>query len=71
MLWDQAGVRRRARRGAGAGGRHAEPGVLLTMRTPDLPSHSGQIAFPAADRSDRRPAGRRLREAEEIGLDAE
>ena len=25
---------------------HAEPSVLLTMRTSDLPSHAGQIAFP-------------------------
>ena len=25
---------------------HPEPGVLLTMRTSDLPNHGGQIAFP-------------------------
>ena len=46
-LWDQAGVQ--ATRAAAVlvpVVDHAEPGVLLTMRTSDLPSHAGQIAFP-------------------------
>src|SRR5205823_10227878 len=50
---------------------HAEPGVLLTMRTSDLPSHAGQIAFPGGkiDRTDTSPLAAALREAdEEIGL---
>ena len=36
---------------------HPEPGVLLTMRTSDLPSHAGQIAFPGGkiDRTDASP----------------
>ena len=39
--------------------RGPEPAVLLTLRTPELRSHSGQIAFPGGThRSDRRePAG--------------
>ena len=52
---------------------HAEPGVLLTMRTSDLPSHAGQIAFPGGkiDPTDASPLAAALREAdEEIGLDA-
>ena len=51
---------------------HPEPGVLLTMRTSDLPSHAGQIAFPGGkiDRTDASPLAAALREAdEEIGLD--
>jgi 8-oxo-dGTP pyrophosphatase MutT (NUDIX family) len=50
-----------------------EPGVLLTLRTPDLKSHSGQIAFPGGkiDPTDESPSAAALREAqEEIGLDA-
>jgi 8-oxo-dGTP pyrophosphatase MutT (NUDIX family) len=50
----------------------AEPTVLLTLRTPDLKSHSGQIAFPGGkiDPSDASPLDAALREAEEeIGLD--
>jgi 8-oxo-dGTP pyrophosphatase MutT (NUDIX family) len=49
-----------------------EPTVLLTLRTPDLKSHSGQIAFPGGkiDPSDASPLDAALREAEEeIGLD--
>ena len=50
-----------------------EPMALLTLRTPDLPSHSGQIAFPGGkiEASDATPLAAALREAdEEIGLDA-
>ena len=46
-VWDEAGVK--ATRGAAVlvpVVDHPEPGVLLTMRTSDLPSHAGQIAFP-------------------------
>jgi 8-oxo-dGTP pyrophosphatase MutT (NUDIX family) len=52
---------------------HAEPGVLLTMRTSDLPSHGGQIAFPGGkiDPGDATPLAAAMREAdEEIGLSA-
>ena len=50
----------------------AEPAVLLTLRTPDLRSHSGQIAFPGGkiDPGDVSPLDAALREAEEeIGLE--
>ncbi len=72
-LWDQAGVQ--ATRAAAVlvpVVDHAEPGVLLTMRTSDLPSHAGQIAFPGGkiDPTDASPLAAALREAdEEIGLD--
>ena len=49
-----------------------EPSVLLTQRTSDLRSHSGQIAFPGGkiDPDDESPLAAALREAEEeIGLD--
>ena len=49
-----------------------EPAVLLTLRTPDLKSHSGQIAFPGGkiDPHDASPLDAALREAEEeIGLE--
>ena len=52
---------------------HSEPGVLLTMRTSDLPNHAGQIAFPGCkmDPHDATPLAAALREAdEEIGLGA-
>ena len=48
-----------------------EPAVLLTLRTADLKSHSGQIAFPGGkiDAADASPLDAALREAEEeIGL---
>ncbi len=46
--------------------------VLLTMRTPHLTTHAGQIAFPGGkiDPTDASPTAAALREAEEeIGLD--
>ncbi|MPZ56304.1 MAG: NUDIX domain-containing protein [Rhizobiales bacterium] len=49
-----------------------EPTVLLTLRTPDLPSHAGQIAFPGGkiDAHDETPLAAAIREGgEEIGLD--
>jgi 8-oxo-dGTP pyrophosphatase MutT (NUDIX family) len=51
----------------------SEPMVLLTQRTPELKSHSGQVAFPGGriDPGDESPLAAALREAnEEIGLDA-
>lgn len=51
-----------------------EPTVLLTLRTPELKSHSGQVAFPGGriDATDASPLAAAVREAqEEIGLDAE
>jgi 8-oxo-dGTP pyrophosphatase MutT (NUDIX family) len=73
-VWDEAGVK--ATRGAAVlvpVVDHAEPGVLLTMRTSDLPNHAGQIAFPGGkiDPGDASPLAAALREAdEEIGLPA-
>src|SRR5882757_7009961 len=49
-----------------------QPAVLLTLRTADLASHAGQIAFPGGkiEPSDVSPVAAALREAEEeIGLD--
>jgi 8-oxo-dGTP pyrophosphatase MutT (NUDIX family) len=50
----------------------AEPQVLLTQRTPELKSHSGQIAFPGGRiEPGEGPLAAALREAhEEVGLDA-
>ena len=48
-----------------------EPSVLLTVRTSDLPSHAGQIAFPGGkiDPHDATPLAAAIREGEEeIGL---
>ena len=50
-----------------------DPGVILTVRTSELPSHAGQIAFPGGkiDNADAGPLAAALREAqEEIGLPA-
>lgn len=46
---------------------HAEPTVILTRRTDELPSHPGQVAFPGGkvDPGDDGPIGAALREAEE------
>jgi 8-oxo-dGTP pyrophosphatase MutT (NUDIX family) len=51
---------------------HPEPTVLLTLRSPDLPDHAGQISFPGGkvDAVDANPRDTALREAaEEVGLD--
>ncbi|MCL4765736.1 MAG: CoA pyrophosphatase [Hyphomicrobiaceae bacterium] len=51
----------------------AELTVLLTVRTDQLPTHAGQIAFPGGkvEKVDAGPVATALREAqEEIGLDA-
>src|SRR5947209_20623158 len=72
LAWEQAGVT--ATRPAAVlvpVVDHAEPGVLLTMRTSDLPSHGGQVAFPGGkiDAADASPLAAALREAhEEVGL---
>ena len=74
VLWAKAGVK--ATRPAAVlipVVERPEPTVLLTQRTPDLKSHSGQIAFPGGkiDPEDESPQAAALREArEEIGLDA-
>jgi 8-oxo-dGTP pyrophosphatase MutT (NUDIX family) len=51
---------------------HPEPTVLLTLRSPDLLDHAGQISFPGGkiDTTDASPRETALREAfEEVGLD--
>ena len=74
VMWEKAGVK--ATRPAAVlipVVDHPEPSVLLTMRTSDLPSHPGQIAFPGGkmDPTDATPLAAAVREAdEEIGLDA-
>jgi 8-oxo-dGTP pyrophosphatase MutT (NUDIX family) len=72
-LWERAGVK--ATRPAAVlvpVVARPEPTVLLTLRTPDLPSHAGQIAFPGGkiDPHDETPLAAAIREGEEeIGLD--
>jgi 8-oxo-dGTP pyrophosphatase MutT (NUDIX family) len=74
LLWEKAGVK--ATKPAAVlvpVVARPEPAVLLTLRTPELKSHSGQIAFPGGkiDPTDESPLAAALREAEEeIGLDA-
>ena len=73
LVWDEAGVK--ATRPAAVlvpVVDHPEPSVLLTLRTSDLPSHGGQVAFPGGkiDAGDASPLAAALREAhEEIGLE--
>ena len=73
LMWDEAGVK--ATRPAAVlvpVVDHPEPSVLLTLRTSDLPSHGGQVAFPGGkiDAADASPLAAALREAhEEIGLE--
>jgi 8-oxo-dGTP pyrophosphatase MutT (NUDIX family) len=75
VLWEKAGVT--ATRPAAVlvpVVARAEPMVLLTQRTSELPSHAGQIAFPGGkiDPTDESPLAAALREAdEEIGLHAQ
>jgi 8-oxo-dGTP pyrophosphatase MutT (NUDIX family) len=72
-LWERAGVQ--ATRPAAVlvpVVARPEPTVLLTVRTPDLPSHAGQISFPGGkiDPHDETPLAAAIREGEEeIGLD--
>jgi len=57
VIWEKAGVK--ATRPAAVlvpVVARPEPAVLLTLRTPDLKSHSGQIAFPGGSID---PIGRR------------
>ena len=75
IMWEKAGVK--ATRPAAVlvpVVARSEPVVLLTQRTPDLRSHSGQVAFPGGkiDPGDTSPEAAALREAaEEIGLDGQ
>ncbi len=72
VLWERAGVR--ATKPAAVLVPiidRSEPTVLLTLRTAELASHAGQVAFPGGkiDPGDESPVAAALREAsEEIGL---
>jgi 8-oxo-dGTP pyrophosphatase MutT (NUDIX family) len=72
VLWDRAGVA--ATKPASVLVpviERSEPTVLLTLRTAELASHAGQIAFPGGriDSGDESPVAAALREAkEEVGL---
>ena len=74
-LWERAGVS--ATRPAAVlipVVERAEPMILLTQRTAELPSHPGQIAFPGGkiDQADISPLAAAMRETEEeIGLDCQ
>ena len=74
-VWEEAGVKATRPAAVLVGVvDHPEPSVLLTLRTSDLPSHAGQVAFPGGkiDAADASPLAAALREAqEEIGLGAE
>jgi 8-oxo-dGTP pyrophosphatase MutT (NUDIX family) len=72
LLWEQEGIATRPAAVLVPIVDHAEPAVLLTLRTLHLASHAGQIAFPGGkiDATDPSPVAAALREAEEeIGLD--
>jgi 8-oxo-dGTP pyrophosphatase MutT (NUDIX family) len=73
--WDEAGVKATRAAAVLVGVvDHPEPSVLLTVRTSDLPSHAGQVAFPGGkiDAADASPVAAALREAhEEVGLSPE
>jgi 8-oxo-dGTP pyrophosphatase MutT (NUDIX family) len=74
VMWEKAGVAatRPAAVLVGVVDR-PEPSVLLTLRTGELASHPGQIAFPGGkiEPQDASPLAAAVREAhEEIGLDA-
>jgi 8-oxo-dGTP pyrophosphatase MutT (NUDIX family) len=72
-LWERAGVKATRPAAVLVGVvERPQPTVLLTLRTADLESHAGQIAFPGGkiEASDASPAAAALREAqEEIGLE--
>jgi 8-oxo-dGTP pyrophosphatase MutT (NUDIX family) len=71
-LWEQAGVK--ATKPAAVlvpVVDRSEPTVLLTLRTAELASHAGQVAFPGGkiDAADESPVAAAMREAnEEVGL---
>jgi 8-oxo-dGTP pyrophosphatase MutT (NUDIX family) len=73
IMWERAGVKATKPAAVLVGVvAKPEPVVLLTQRTPDLKSHSGQVAFPGGriDPIDVSPEAAALREAmEEVGLE--
>jgi 8-oxo-dGTP pyrophosphatase MutT (NUDIX family) len=72
-LWERAGVKATRPAAVLVGVvERGEPTVLLTLRTAELESHAGQIAFPGGkiEPEDASPAAAALREAwEEVGLE--